>query len=271
MLAALAPVAVIPSLPTVARAVEPVAPGEPHLMSETAEVTSVVDAFDDNDPFDVNLMLGFKQSWKSANIRRETSLGQPGLSTGGFVSGNENIATFSQSVSTLEMGADVGLFKDLALIFRVPLILSDSRSLGDLNGSSKNPQRLADPLGGQLFSVPFNSPTRSGVDYFSVGLDWAILNQQRDWTKPTWVIGVAGRFGVGNPLHACNANAPAGQPQCPDPTNPNGPSRDPGISRGMDTIDVHTFFSRRYGYVEPYTGISALIDIPQPNTDFGQT
>src|SRR5208337_4926172 len=53
----------------VARADEPVAASEPRLMSETAEITSVVDAFDQDDPFDLNLVLGFQQTWKHANIR----------------------------------------------------------------------------------------------------------------------------------------------------------------------------------------------------------
>jgi hypothetical protein len=258
----------------VARADEPIAPGEPHLMSETAEVTSVVDAFDDDDPFDLNLMIGFEQTWKNANIRRETSLSQPGLSTGNFVAATENIASYSQQVSTLNMGADVGIYRDLALVLRVPLILADNRSLnGSIagGGAQTYPQLLADPAGGQLFTVPFKSPTRSGVDYFSAGLDWAIFNQQRDWTKPTWMIGVTGRFGVGTPLHACNANPTNGQPQCVDPTNPTGPGRDPGISRGMDGIDIHTYFSRRYGYVEPYTGFTALIEFAQSGSDFGET
>jgi hypothetical protein len=263
----------LPRCERTARADEPVAPGEPHLMSETAEVTSVVDAFDEADPFDLNLMIGFEQTWKNANIRRETSLSQTGLSTGGFVSANENIASYNQQVSTLNMGADVGIYRDLAVVFRLPLILADNRALGPIagGGAATYPQLLADPAGGTLFNVPFKSPTRSGVDFFSVGLDWALFNQQRDWTKPTWLFGVSGRFGVGNPLHACNAGAPAGQPQCIDPTNPTGPSRDPGISRAMDGLEIHTYFSRRYGYVEPYTGFTALLEFAENSSDFGET
>jgi hypothetical protein len=272
--------------PSLARADEPISVSEPRLMSETAEITSVADAFDNDDPFDVNLLLGFQQTWKSANIRRETALAQPGLSSGGYVAATENVAAYSQSTSTLNMGADIGLYKDVALILRLPLILSDSRSLDDLNGSSANQAtRLAEPGPGgqQLFHLPFKSPTRSGVDAFSVGIDWAIFNQQRDWTKPTWVIGVSGRFSVGAPLHACNAGnptyqtpgmtAPATAPGCPDPAflgadgkSPNAgltSPRDPGISRGTDAIDVHTMFSRRFGYVEPYTGFRALVEFAQ--------
>ena len=252
---------------SLARADEPVAASEPRLLSETAEITSVVDAFDKDDPFDLHLTLGFTQMWKSANIRRETQLFEPGLSTGNFVARTENVAKFSQSISTLNVGADIGLYRDLALIFRLPVILSDARSLADLDGSSNNPQRLQDPSGGQLFKVPFNSPTRSGIDWFSVGLDYAIMNQQRDLTKPTWVVGVEGRFGIGPSLHACNADAAV---QCPDPVVPTA-NRDPGISRGMNSVGAHTIFSKRYGYVEPYTGFWFLADFAQNRGDFGAT
>jgi hypothetical protein len=240
----------------VAHADEPISASEPRLMSETSEITSVVDAFDKDDPFDLNLMVGIRQEWKTSQIHRETSLFQPGLTTGGYVSGNENVAKFSESRTTLDVGGDIGIYKDLALVIRVPVILSDSSSLSDLNGSSSNPQLLQDPTGAQLFKVPFHSPTRSGVDWFSVGLDWAVFNQQRDLTKPTWVVGVTGRFAIGTPLHACNADAAV---QCPDPINPSV-NRDPGISRGMNGVNAHTIFSKRYGYVEPYSGLDFLAE-----------
>jgi hypothetical protein len=271
-----------------ARADEPVAASEPRLMSETGEITSVVDAFDKDDPFDLHLLVGFRQQWKHANIRRETSLNQPGLSTGGFVARTENVATFNQSISTLEMGADIGIFRDLALVVRLPLVLSDTRELGDLDGSQQNTQRLQDPSGGQLFTVPFKSPSRSGIDYFSVGLNYAILNQQRDFTKPSWVVGVEGRFGIGARLHACSdspiTQADPGDPttnpprragpvgiKCPDPAHPWLDRNDPGISRGMNAVAAHTIFSRRYGYVEPYSGFRFLAEFPQSNSDFGAT
>lgn len=258
---------------SVAAADEPVAASEPRLMSETAEITSVVDAFDRDDPFDLHITAGFQQMWKHADIHRETQLSQFGLSTGGFVPTTENVGLYSQSQSILNLGLDIGLFRDFAIVARLPVILSDSREITDLSGSSNNPQRLQDPSGGQLFSVPFKSPNRSGIDWFSVGINWAILNQQRDHTKPTWVLGVAGRFAVGSPLHACNANAPAGTPQCVDPTNPSNPtSRDPGMSRALHGINGTMVVSRRLGYVEPYTGFDVLAEFSSSaSSDFGAT
>ncbi len=249
---------------------EPVSAREPHLMSETSEITTVADAFDGDDPFDLNLVLGFTQSWKHAKVRRESFLSQPGLSSGGFIPATENIASYSSSTSTLMLGADVGLYHDLALILRMPVVLGWSQDLSDLDGSSfVTSQLLTDPMGGQLFGVPFSSPTRSGVDYFSAGLDWAIFNQQRDPTSPTWIVGIEGRVSVGTPMHACNANPAPGAVQCPDPSNPSV-NRDPGISRGMDTIIFKTVWSRRFGYVEPYDGFWVQAEYPQDSSDFGR-
>ena len=156
-----------------AHADEPVGAHEPHLMSETSEITSVADAFDGDDPFDLNLVLGFTQSWKHASIRRETQLAS--IANGNFIPATENIASYSSSMSTLLVGADIGIYHDLALILRLPIILSWSQSLGDLSGSAaQQASLLADPIGGgQLFSIPFTSPTRSGIDYISGGIDWA--------------------------------------------------------------------------------------------------
>ncbi len=269
-------------VPRPASADEPVGAREPRLMSETSEITTVADAFDKDDPFDLNLILGFQQSWKSAKIRRETQLPQAGLygppgEQAGFLPATENVASYSSSMSTLLLGADVGIYKDLALILRLPVILSWAQSLGDLNGSAaQTPFTLADPQGGgQLFSVPFTSPTRSGIDYFSAGLDWAIYNQQRDDTKPTWIIGIEGRFPVGSRLHACNQNPASGMAQCPDPSRgvmptPSSASRDPGISRGFYSIVGKTIWSRRFGYVEPYSGFWVQADFPTSDSDFGK-
>jgi hypothetical protein len=235
---------------------EPVGAREPRLMNESAEITRVPDAFDKDNPFDLDLVVGFTQSWKHANVRRESA------ATSGFISATEGVASYTSATSTLLVGADVGLYHDLALILRVPVIVSYSQ---DLHGSAF----LADPsapMGAPLFTVPFASPTRSGVDYISAGLDWGIFSQQRDPSKPTWVIGIEGRLAVGTPLHACNAGASV---QCPDPSNPTL-SRDPGISRGMDAIVARTVWSRRFGYVEPYSGIWVQAEFPQDRSDFGK-
>lgn len=266
------------------------------IMSEPGEVTDVVDAFDDDKAFDLHFSLGFQQTWKNAKIRRESSINNaanPGLASGGYISPNMNVAAYSESTSRLLPRVDIGLYKDIALYLRMPVVLSNSRSLDDLAGSTGQQGVIlaGNPGEGQLFKLPFKSPQRSGIDYFAVGADVAIMNQARDSTKPTWLIGVEGRFSVGEPMHACNDSPPAGQPSCAylgdvnrngqqdgavDPTygslegNFSG-QRGPGVSRGTNAVEAHTMVSRRIKYVEPYAGFRMLAEFAQDRSDFGAT
>src|SRR5258708_468107 len=122
-----------------ARADEPHKVGEPNVLREPAEITEVPDAFDDDDPFDLHLSLGYESTWSSAVVRRETSIAQPGLTTGGFTQSNMNAAQYKQTTSRLLTRADVGLYKDIALVFRVPIILSDDRSLAGTAATQNHP------------------------------------------------------------------------------------------------------------------------------------
>lgn len=280
-----------------ARADEPRKVTEPNVLREPAEITQVPDAFDDDDVFDLHLSLGYESSWASSTIRRETSLAEPGLSTGGFTQSNLNAAHYKQSVSRLVTRADVGIYKDVALVFRVPIILSDDRELTGVAGSEgQQSVALAGAPGEQLFRLPFKSPTRSGIEYLAVGIDAALMNQARDSTKPTWVIGVEGRFSVSEPMHACNPNASglnqgSGQVECAHPSdvNRNGVggeyidgtagalegrfsgARSPGVSRGTTTFEAHTYLSRRIKYIEPYGGFRGLVEFQNSSSDYGST
>ncbi|MBK7579074.1 MAG: hypothetical protein IPI67_02610 [Myxococcales bacterium] len=280
-----------------ARADEPRKVTEPSVLREPAEVTQVVDAFDEDDPFDLHLSLGFQQTWKSAKIRRESAVSQPGLTTGGFTSDDMNVAGYSETTSRLNTRAAIGVYKDIQLVFRLPIILSNKRKLEGLEGSDKvQPVVLAGAPGEQLFSLPFESPTRSGIEYLAVGMDFGLMNQFRDLTKPTWVIGFEGRFSVSEPMHACSnstagLNQPGPQKKCAHPSdiNRNGlkdvidpatgdplegenlGEREPGVSRGTTGLELHTFLSKRIKYIEPYGGFRALFEFQNDSSDYGST
>ncbi|WP_437965464.1 hypothetical protein WMF04_38390 [Sorangium sp. So ce260] len=280
---AVAAAAVLAASP--AAADEPRSATEPRLMMETGELTSVIDAFDEGDTFDLNFSFGFEHASKSAKIRRETYIAAPGLSTGGYTSNLLNVASYSEATSKFNMRLDVGLYRDLALYLRMPLILNHSRELTDLDGSADQQSvALAGAPGEQLFSLPFTSPNRSGIEYLAVGLDVNIMNQARDRTKPTWLFGVEGRFPVSEPMHACTESPKSGQVKCADPTDINRNNRtdvdfegeriaqrDPGVSRGTIGLEVHTYLSKRVKYVEPYGGFKALFEFQQESSDYGLT
>lgn len=293
---------------SVARADEPRQANEPATLAEPGEVTDVIDAFDGDDAFDLHFTLGFQQSWKSAKIRRETYIGDasnPGLSTGGYTAATMNVASYEERTSRLNLRADFGIYKDIAVYLRMPIVLSNTRSLGGLAGSdspSVMPYTLGGGPGEQLFSLPFKSPQRSGIEYLALGVDFSIMNQMRDATKPTWVFGLEGRFSVSEPMHACNDAPTSGQVGCayPSDINRNGVSdgndvlaaagaigdvpsnvgklegsfsgqRSPGISRGTTALEAHTMMSKRIRYVEPYGGFRAIFEFPTASSDFGAT
>lgn len=271
---------------TVAHADEPRSATEPRIMQEPGEVVNVIDAFDDGDPFDIAVSLGFQYSAKSAKIQRETSIFGPGLTSGGFTSNLLNVASYSESTSRLIPRVDIGLYKDLALYFRLPIILSNTRQLTGLDGSeNKQDVVLQGAPGETIFSLPFKSPDRSGLEYLAVGIDTsAFMNQARDRTKPTLLFGVEGRFALGEPMHACNTSPAAGQLQCAHPSDIDRDGtrdsdlegfsvgeRQPGVTRGTVGLEFHTLVSKRIKYLEPYGGFSALFEFQQSSSDYGIT
>lgn len=288
------------SLVSPAKADEPYKATERPVLNEPGEVTAVVDAFDGEDPFDLHISLGYQHTWKTGNILRETSINQGSLSTGGYTADTMNVAKFSGSTSRLNTRVDAGLYKDLALYLRMPIILNDSSKLEGLDGSDKVQNAvLAGAPGEQLFRLPFESPSRSGIEYLAVGVDVNIMNQARDNTKPTWLFGLEGRFNVSEPRHACgmgtSLNQQNTQIECADPSDVNrngvagdfaytdrygqtyqlegtqGGERKPGVSRGTTGLEIHTIVSRRIKYVEPYGGFRALFEFPVGDSDYGQT
>jgi len=274
-----------------ASADEPRSVSEPLTMREPSEIVQVADAFDGEDPFDLHLSLGYQSTWTNARIYRENNIRQPGLTTGGYTTSNLNVAKYEQHVTRLNTRADIGLYKDIALIVRMPVILSDDRELKGVDGSEANqPLVLAGAPGEQLFRLPFKSPTRSGIEYLAVGLDFTLMSQARDRTKPTWVIGLEGRFDIDEPMHACNENPPSGQVDCADPSDinrngipgefvENGQSlegnfsgnRSPGVSRGTTGLEGHVLLSRRVKYIEPYGGFDVLFEFPTASSDYNAT
>ncbi len=295
--------AVAAGSPAPAFADEPRKVTEPPVMREPTEMVQVADAFDDDDLFDLHLSLGYSHTWKNAKIYRETNISQSGLSTGDFTPSNMNVAKYQQDIARLHTRADIGVYKDIALVIRMPVILSDDRELKQ-NGGGLQSTTLAGAPGEQVFQLPFKSPSRSGIEYLAIGMDFGLMNQARNPNKPTWVLGGEVRVNVSEPMHACNGNpvnlnqTPAqGQVKCAYSHDMNrdgvagqvstsdtgvagqtlkldeGTSgqREPGVSRGTTGLAIHTFLSRRVKYIEPYGGFDVLFEFPSGESDYHST
>jgi hypothetical protein len=266
----------------------------PRIMREPGEVVDVIDAFDsdNDDPFDFQFTLGFNYLSKRARILRESAVFEPGLTTGGFTARTMNVGQYIRTTSILTPRVDFGLYKDLALYASVPIVIADEQRIEGRDGSEANTEIVAAgaPGEGQLFSLPFKSPKRSGVKHVAIGVDWGVFNQQRDSTKPTWVIGAETRISAGTPMHACDAGK---DPSCPhhgdinqdgqfDPNNKTKggtelesvslSNRTAGVTRGTIALELHSAMSKRIKYIEAYGGLNALFEFQLgKESDYGAT
>jgi hypothetical protein len=233
---------------------EPVLDSEPRVMREPGDVVDVIDAFDDRDPFDIDITLGFGFTSRHAAL----------------VSGDKTIGSFAETTAHLLPRIDVGLYKDLAFYATLPIVLSDARAIASLGGTKSITGR-----GGEALSpLPFRPPNRSGADYLALGLDVGITNQARVTRVPTWMAGAEVRLPLGSSLHACNSSPATGQVKCASPGDADrdgkadaGEPSDtrelaPGVGRGTVGVEVHTYVSRRVHYVEPYAGAHGLFEVP---------
>ncbi len=276
-----------------ATAIEPRSSTEPDVLREPADVTQVVDAWDERGGIDLHFTLGYQQTWKRATILRETQNPAVVASAAGGTA-RVPVARAAESTSRLNVRAELGLYRDLALILRVPIVLSSSVTLEPKGAAAA---ALDGAPGVPLFSVPFGSPNRSGVEYLAAGVDWGILNQGRDGLSPSLLVGVEGRFAISEPMHACGPG-PLGEGEtsaatrCTYPADINrntvggeypaslgdggtslegelpGERRRAGVSRGTTGIDLHAAISRRFAWLEPYMAFAASIELPNADSDF---
>jgi hypothetical protein len=251
--------------------------GSLDLMDEPITFTDVIDAFDDDDVFDVNIGVAYQRTWEFATIQRQVpdGAGDPTVADSRMSQHWNDIANYELGRNQLNFGLDVGIFRDFAAYARLPLILSDDRSLSQVGNTdpsgflTANPSM--DPSQAPLFSVPFRSPTRSGVDYMVAGLAWSITNQHRDRHVPTWMVMLEGQFNLGDPMRACgtsattmgpNGSGAPGTMQCGNiSSNPTG-SLNPGVGRGYNSLRFETRSSYRYESIEPYAGLAFQIGWP---------
>ncbi|MGF1465211.1 MAG: hypothetical protein ACFCGT_03680 [Sandaracinaceae bacterium] len=242
----------------------------PRLLREPHSYVDVPDAADGDDPIDVNVHVGFLQTWTLSRIEREEPSAD-GRTSRSFV----DIANARHVQTRLLLGVEVGLFRDLALFANLPLILSDDRRLGRVDGVDPVERLQADDTlptdppdyePPPLFSVPFDSPTRSGVDHVALGLAWSILNQARRPWLPTWVVRVEGRFNLGAPLRPCTTES--GTTACRRWAIDEGgdwsftSTENGGMSRGVNALRLETRASFRHDYVEPFAGFVFQMEWP---------
>jgi hypothetical protein len=243
--------------------------GRPEMMREPTAFVNVIDSFDEEDLFDLHIGVGFQRTWEIGRVQRQADAAAPDPRPG--MNGHSNywndIANYERGLNLLNLSLEVGVFRDLALYARLPVILSDDRVLSRAGGDPS--AFLATPDGVPLFDLPaggLRSPTRSGIDSITVGAAWSILNQERDPNVATWMILLEGRFNLGEPMRACAAGLPCNDRDFTSTGMAAPASLGPGVGRGMNALRAETRTSWRYEVIEPYAGLAFQMEWPGYNS-----
>lgn len=220
--------------------------------ADAAEVTRVLTARSLKD-FDVHLAVDYQHEASKASVKREYS-----QATGTAI---VNDLVHRQTRDSMQLRAQAAIVQDLSLRLTGSFVIRDHRSLefdrsGDCAASPCLETLLRDGIlpgspgtrwgldaeRGSPFEAPsgqvFRGPDRSGFEYLGVGLDWAAMNQTRDRTKPTWIVGLETRLSVGADQRF----------------DPGKPTANRAVGLGYHQLLLTTMFSRRFGDIEPFMG-----------------
>lgn len=238
--------------------------------ARAAEETEIASAFDEGDPFDLFLGVTYGFESKRAAIKREFAGPLLGMPDGPTPEVRDLL--FRQSRHVLTPYAAVGLFTDLQLSVALPIVLLDTRRFSfdqraepcifpgdpqmrtptciDARNSTTFLDGLLPASSDQIgfdaedptenFPVDsttvFRGPDRKGLDQIHLGLAWAPMNQARDDTKPTWLLGATFQLSVGEIMRF----------------DRQAPENETGVSRGVHEVKVYTSLSKRTSWSEPY-------------------
>lgn len=218
------------------------------LIPEPIEYTDIIDAFVEDDSFDLNLGFGYQMTENNGTIWREER-----ASSGS--DGHQDIAEHTHSLHQLVFRLEVGLYRDLMFYTRMPVVISDRREIKPINSDDQPQQVTLDSEGSGsetddvvLFELPFTAAIRSGIPQVDFGLAWGITNQFRTPHLPTWVILLEGRFSFGKIL----------KPSCQERDEALSCNRSPGITEGYHAMRLESRTSYRYRFLEPYLGLACM-------------
>lgn len=234
------------------------------------EYTDIASAFDTDNPFSIFAGVDYSFAAKRASIKRELSgPGHPEAPPDTIPIVKDLVFAEDRHIITPHL--QLGIFHDVELRFSLPITLALNRSydfdqradpctfpsMGGMatcvdrtNSSTLGDHILPDGTSGKIgydandpttgfdlnSKTVFRSPGRSGLDQLHIGLSWAPMNQARDDTKPTWILGAEVRISVGQIMKLDAAD----------------PQSQTGVSTGVHEFRAQTSISKRTSWAEPF-------------------
>ncbi|MFP2904629.1 hypothetical protein ACLESD_06140 [Pyxidicoccus sp. 3LFB2] len=236
------------------------------LAASAADITRIASSFDDDDPFDLFIDVGFERTQTRAKIIREQV---PGLTEDGGLERRDRSELWYKGVDArLNLELAFGLYRDLEFSFTLPLVFQQNERWDFTSESSSGTSTITNTCvaadGSALpgcFDVPgsdgpsslFGLPQesfRGGLGNMHFGLAYAFFKQERDPTKPTWILGL-------------DYEAPTAKQRDPS-ANTRDPDERGNIGDRVHKYQLYTSFSRRMGVAEPYFKAHYTIPVRGP-------
>ncbi|MFP2958782.1 hypothetical protein ACLEPN_13275 [Myxococcus sp. 1LA] len=230
--------------------------------ASAADITRIASSLEEDDPFDLFIDVGFERTQNRAKIVREqlAPAGQPG----GRVDASE--LWYKGVDARLNLELSVGLYRDLEFSFALPIVFSQNERWDYTSNSSPETSTITNNCvnadgttipgcldgsapGSALFDVPQES-FRGGLGNMRFGLAYAFFNQEKDETKPTWIVGL-------------EYEAPTAKLRDPSADTTNSDNRG-NIGDRVHKYQLYTAFSRRMGAAEPYFKAHYTIPVRGP-------
>ncbi len=247
-------------------------------LARAAEITDVADAADTvrignytrDNAFDVWLDDEFQLLSESGRITREP-MGRGGCSPTSHDCQPANELQYNSMTYVYALRGQIGMYQDLAFTFGWSYVVDDKTKFGYAKGvtAANSTVDSSDPAIGRLFPHDFQSDHR-GAGKLDFGVKWAPLSDERDDSKPMWVLAV-------------NWSTPWTQGTY-DPRTRASTSHPGAVGDGMHYLTFSTALSKRLGsfgligidpnanrrgYLDPYVQLSYVWPIPQSGKSLG--
>lgn len=227
-----------------------------------AEISRVASSGEPDSAFELDVGVRWDRSQERATITRERADATPG-SRG--APADPDILRYTRTRNAIVPRVTVGLARDLELHAELPYVLEDDQTYrygsryektnggvpSTIDQNSIDPNGLGTTCNGGACPL-FNATPHARVYHggragdLRVGLAWAVFNDRKDSTKPTWVLGMdvtAPTAAAYDPAKGRSAtwSSPYGVPAKPGP-----------FGERIWKWDVYTVLSRRMGVFDPY-------------------
>lgn len=218
--------------------------------AQGAEMTRVASSADPGHPFGFFIDVAYDFQLERGKLTREW-----------YQSGtNQDVdeLRYERSRHALNLDAFIGLYQDLQFHFGLPIVFADNRKWVFAQGTDASNTTLyrncvtasganypgctpgsadANNPQSRLFNVDNLGSYRGGVGNMTFGLAYAIFNQKRDDTKPTWTLS----FDYTAPT------APAVNPSASTSPQARGP-----VGDRIHKYTFSTAISKRIAFIDPY-------------------